>query len=150
VRFRGNVDRGSVVRFLRDADLFCFPTASEGFPKVVIEALACGLPVLTTRVSVLPYLLSRGAGVLLDELSPEALAAGVRRCSRGAESCAPMSACALEPGRQFSLEKWQEALATSLPARWGPLRSSSPRTAGAASAAVPPAASMPLRKGSAG
>jgi len=67
VKFWGKLEHGELMRVLRQSDLFCYPTrASEGFPKVVLEALACGLPVITTRVSVLPQLLSSGGGLLID------------------------------------------------------------------------------------
>ncbi|MEP6993953.1 MAG: glycosyltransferase [Acidobacteriota bacterium] len=123
VKFWGNVDRSTVVRLLQAADLFCFPTASEGFPKVVVEALACGLPVLTTRVSVLPRLLSRGAGIVLDELSTATLADGVRRCLSDEAAYRAMSARAIEISRDYSLERWKKTLEGSLSAAWGPLRS---------------------------
>src|SRR5438128_4603181 len=80
VVFYGQIGHGEVLRQLRVADLFCLPTASEGFPKSVLEALACGLPVIATRVSVLPHLLAAGGGILLDEASPEAVAGAVRVC----------------------------------------------------------------------
>ena len=50
VFFYGNLTHESVLKLLQKVDLFCFPTQSEGFPKVVLEALACGLPVVTTEV----------------------------------------------------------------------------------------------------
>jgi glycosyltransferase involved in cell wall biosynthesis len=122
VTFHGNVDRASVVALLKAADLFCFPTASEGFPKVVLEALACGLPVLTTRVSVLPVLLERGGGVLLDAATPAQIADGVRRCLGDEAAYRAMSARALETAREYSLERWQETIEARLAAAWGPLR----------------------------
>ena len=125
VRFRGNVDRATVVERLRAADLFCFPTASEGFPKVVLEALACGLPVLTTRVSVLPVLLERGAGMLLDDATPPRIAEGVRRCLADPAAYRRMSASALATAREYTLERWEETVGTTLADAWGPLRVSS-------------------------
>src|SRR5205085_5822266 len=81
VTFHGKVDHDGVVKLLQKADLFCYPTrASEGFPKVVLEALACGLPVITTPVSVLPQLISDGCGLLIEEASPAALAKAVGAC----------------------------------------------------------------------
>ena len=128
VTFHGNVDRATVVALLRAADLFCFPTASEGFPKVVLEALACGLPVLTTRVSVLPVLLERGAGLLLDGATPALVADGVRRCFADEAAYRAMSARALETAREYSLERWQEVIGAHLAAAWGPLRAPSGET----------------------
>ena len=78
VTFHGKVPQARVLELLDRADVFCYPTsASEGFPKVVLEALACGLPVVTTAVSVLPKLISGGGGVLLDNAAPDTLAAAV-------------------------------------------------------------------------
>jgi glycosyltransferase involved in cell wall biosynthesis len=123
VTFHGNVDRATVVERLRNADLFCFPTASEGFPKVVLEALACGLPVLTTRVSVLPVLLARGAGLLLEDATPAAVADGVLRCLADEDAYRAMSARALETARANSHERRPAEIGARLTAAWGPLRS---------------------------
>ena len=124
INFRGNVDRATVTRSLQCADLFCFPTASEGFPKAVLEALACGLPVLATKVSVLPMLIAEGAGLLLDEATPEAVASGVRRCLSDETAYREMSARALETARKYSLESWRDSIGELLAAGWGPLRRS--------------------------
>ena len=85
--FHGKVKQSQVTDLLKRAHLFCYPTsASEGFPKVVLEALAAGLPVITTKVSVLPQLIGSGCGVLLDQISAPALANAVRKiCSDEAE-----------------------------------------------------------------
>ena len=77
VRFHGKVSQSRVVEILGDSHIFCYPTqASEGFPKVVLEAIANGLPVITTRVSVLPQLVE-ACGLLVDDVSPEAVSTAI-------------------------------------------------------------------------
>jgi glycosyltransferase involved in cell wall biosynthesis len=124
VSFRRHLSQPEVVNALRRADLFCYPTsASEGFPKVVLEALAAGLPVIATRVSVLPGLLAGGAGVLLDDDSTSSIVAAVRQCLGCGTKYLEMSAAAVQTARTFSLERWSETIGSKLQAAWGPLRS---------------------------
>ncbi len=122
--FYGKVDHGRVLELLQQADLFVFPTSSEGFPKSVLEALACGLPAVTSRVSVLPSLIGNGCGVLLDNDSPESIAEAIVRCLRDPQAYRPMSERALATARAFSLERWRDTIGETLSRAWGPLKAS--------------------------
>lgn len=57
VKFLGYVDRCTLDNFLSDSDLFVLPTRAEGLPRVIIEAMAKGLPCISTNVSGNPELL---------------------------------------------------------------------------------------------
>jgi glycosyltransferase involved in cell wall biosynthesis len=123
VRFHGHVDHQSVLELLKSATLFCYPTKSEGFPKVVLEALACGLPVITTKVSVLQHLVSSECGALLEEASPEAVANAVKGCMTDRARYAEMSASSYRIAEKYSLERWRDTIGAQLRMNWGPLRS---------------------------
>jgi glycosyltransferase involved in cell wall biosynthesis len=123
VTFHGKVHHDKVIELLQESDLFCYPTASEGFPKVVLEALACGLPVITTRVSVLPMLLQNGCGLLIEERTPRAVARAISECLADQDSYGKMSAQASVTAGQFSLERWRDTIGDLLREAWGPLRS---------------------------
>jgi glycosyltransferase involved in cell wall biosynthesis len=121
VIFRGKVDHGEVLELMQQAHIFCFPSQSEGFPKAVLEALACGLPVIATRVSALPMLLSTGSGVLIEP-EPSAIAAAVCEVVSSGETYKTMSAKARETAREYTLERWRDAVGGYLAAAWGPLK----------------------------
>jgi glycosyltransferase involved in cell wall biosynthesis len=53
--------------------LFLFPSLSEGFGMPIIEAMACGSPVITSKISSMPEI-AGGAALLVDPLSPPAIA----------------------------------------------------------------------------
>lgn len=64
----------------RRADIFCLPSLYEGYPNVVVEAMACQLPVLCSNVYENPYIIEEGVnGFLFDPTSPDAIAAAIKK-----------------------------------------------------------------------
>jgi glycosyltransferase involved in cell wall biosynthesis len=76
VQYLGFVSGEKKHQLLREADLFCFPTyyENENQPVNLIEALAFGLPILTTRWRSLPELFPENYPGLVNVRSPEQLA----------------------------------------------------------------------------
>ena len=124
VRFHGQVDHAEVLALLKRAHLYCLPTMGESFGKGVLEALACGLPVITTAVSVFPELISTRCGVVLDERTPEQLAAAIRHCLADRGRYRQMSTEAIAAARFYSLERWRDTIRGMLEEAWGPLAGS--------------------------
>lgn len=81
VRLLGAVANASLVDWYGAADLFALPSSREGLPNVMLEALACGTPVIATAVGGIPEVLAGQpeAGELLPERSVQALVAALRR-----------------------------------------------------------------------
>lgn len=52
----GRLDRKEIPVYYQAADLFVYPTRTDGLPNVVIEAIAAGLPVVSTPIGEIPYL----------------------------------------------------------------------------------------------
>jgi len=81
VEYLGFVSGGQKEHILREADVFCFPTCyyGENQPVNLIEAMAFGLPIVTTRWRSLPEMLPPDCPGLVDPQSPEQVAAGLIR-----------------------------------------------------------------------
>jgi colanic acid/amylovoran biosynthesis glycosyltransferase len=65
VRFTGAVGQDQIRDYYRDADVFCLPSFGEGVPVVLMEAMAMGVPVVTSRIAGIPELVEDGVGGLL-------------------------------------------------------------------------------------
>ena len=74
VRLLGPMSREEVLRLMQEARMLVFPsTWYEGFPMVLVEALATGLPVVASDLGAMPEILGE-AGLLFPPGQPEALA----------------------------------------------------------------------------
>lgn len=60
VRFTGYLSQAEVAGHLARTDLFALPSFAEGVPVVLMEAMASGVPVLTTRITGIPELVEDG------------------------------------------------------------------------------------------
>jgi teichuronic acid biosynthesis glycosyltransferase TuaC len=67
VHLLGNQEHNEVSKWLSAADIFILPTHYEGLPNAVLEAMACGLPVIATNVGGIPEVVINGTtGILID------------------------------------------------------------------------------------
>jgi glycosyltransferase involved in cell wall biosynthesis len=62
----GKIPNKELPKYYSDADCFVLPTISEGLPKVVLEAMACECPVITTNVSGNPEVVNNKTGYLIE------------------------------------------------------------------------------------
>lgn len=83
VRFAGVLAHQDLPGLYSAADALVLASSREGWPNVLLEALACGTPVIASRNWGTPEIVSAPeAGLLLDERTPEAIAEAVRRLAR--------------------------------------------------------------------
>ena len=78
VRWLGEVTDAELARLYRGAACVAYPSLYEGFGIPVLEAMACGTPVVTTRGTAMEEV-ADGAAVLVDSRDPTEIAAGIER-----------------------------------------------------------------------
>jgi len=73
VRFAGAVDHAELADWFRAANVLCLPSHNEGVPNVVLEAMACGTPIVATAVGGIPEVVPDHAGILVPPHQPHEL-----------------------------------------------------------------------------
>jgi len=93
-------------------DLFVLPTLpGEGIPRVLLEAMSAGLPIVTTRVAGIPGLIAHEVnGLLVDRPSAEAVAGAVGRIVREPRLRQGLIARGYETARRLTLEAQSAAM----------------------------------------
>lgn len=76
VRYWGKPERTNLVELYNVADVLVSPSLFEGFGMTLLEAMACGTPVITSNVSSMPEVVEE-SGLLVDPNSPRAIANAV-------------------------------------------------------------------------
>lgn len=76
VLFTGAVQ--NIPEYLQASDLFVFPTENDAFPSSIVEAMACGLPVISTPVGAIKTIITNGTtGLLIQPGNAEQLYRGL-------------------------------------------------------------------------
>ncbi|MBD2501918.1 glycosyltransferase family 4 protein [Anabaena azotica FACHB-119] len=74
----GNPDKETLVGLYNAADILLAPSLYEGFGLTIVEAMACGTPVITANVSSLPEVCN-GAAILVNPMDVEAMVESIHR-----------------------------------------------------------------------
>jgi glycosyltransferase involved in cell wall biosynthesis len=106
VALRGAMGHDDVIGALSRAAALVLASDYEGLPHVVLEALACGTPVVSPPVGGLPEVVTEGKnGLLLSDASVRSLAAGIRRIREDRGLATKLRAGAREAGKAWRIER---------------------------------------------
>jgi len=100
VNFVGKKPLNELVQLMQESAVLVLPSRKESLGVVLVEALACGTPVVATRCGGPEDIVTSRAGVLVRPDDPEALAAGIELVIDRREAYDPVSL------REYALEKF--------------------------------------------
>lgn len=113
LNFLGRVPRAEMAREFSTADALVLPSLAEGSAEVTYEALACGVPVITTPAA--GSVVRDGVeGRIVPERDPVALAEAIREVVEDREKRDRMAHAARERARDYTWEKYGERLVMTL------------------------------------
>lgn len=104
-----NVTHGRMARYLNGMDLLAVPSLTtrrwrEQFGRIIVEAMACGIPVVGSRSGEIPHVIA-DAGVVVAERNPDALAAAIETLLKEAARRRQLSLAGLERARDFASDR---------------------------------------------
>lgn len=103
VRFLGPQPHEAVFEILRGADVFLFPSYSEGFSNALTEAMASGLPVIATDVGSNKEMIENNGGMIVPVGDGDAIVKALRMLDGSIEQRSAMSAWNVEKVRRCYL-----------------------------------------------
>ena len=103
VRFTGRVDNSGMAALYRNADLMLNPSTIDNMPNSLLEAMASGVPVISTNVGGVPYMVEDGVTALLvPPRAPDAMAAAILRLLAEPALAARLRAAGLSYVEQYA------------------------------------------------
>ena len=103
--FKGYVSEDELIRLFQLARFFIYPSMYEGFGLPILEAMACGCPVITSNTSSMPEVAGDAAS-LVDPYRIEEIKNAMYTLTNDAGLCTKMSAEGIRRASKFS---WQRA-----------------------------------------
>ena len=108
VRMLGEVDDAELARQYRGARVVVYPSLYEGFGIPVLEAMAVGTPVVTSRGGATEEV-AGGAAVLVDPLDVDSIAAGIEAAHDGSRGIERAKAYSWDESARLTVEAYREA-----------------------------------------
>ena len=113
VQIRPSVAHDELVEAYQSSDLLVFPSVAEGFGHVILESLACGLPVLSTRHTAAPDLIEEGAdGFVVDPRSVSQLVSKIVWALSHRKELRLMREAARTKGAAFTWHRFRDGVQT--------------------------------------
>ncbi len=115
IKIRPSVSAEELVKAYQAADLFVFPSVAEGFAQVLLESLACGLPILSTTHTAAPDLIEDGEqGFIVAPRRPDLLAEKIAWAANHRPELAQMGAAARLRAETFTWERYRRKTAEAV------------------------------------
>lgn len=121
VHFTGLLPHNEVLDRLLEMDLGVFPSLTESFGKARVEAMVCGVPLITTETGFGKELVGEHGerGWLVPYRDPAAIAGIFTRILDGQQDLPALRSCCRQFAAGFTLERWAQDIGKICAGQWG-------------------------------
>ena len=99
----GFVDHRDLVDYLNAADIYVLPTLAEGCSNSIVEAMACGLPIISSDLSFNYDILDNSNSILVDPNSIDQISSAIMRIKQNDELKNEMAEASLQKASELNL-----------------------------------------------
>lgn len=110
ILFKGKVRHEDIPEYLSAADMFVLPTLAEGCCNAIIEAMACGLPIVSSAKPFNDDILDYQMSLRVDPLNLKAIGMAIQCLTKDEKLRLKMGRWAVEKARQFQLPDRAKAI----------------------------------------
>lgn len=110
ILYKGRLEHNIIPQYLCASDVFVLPTENEGCSNAIVEALACGLPVISTDSSFNYDILNESNSILVDCYDIDMIADAIKRLKKDTALRNKLAKGAREMANNLSLEKRAEKI----------------------------------------
>ena len=103
ILYKGKVRHDDLPTYLSVADVFVLPTLREGCCNAIVEAMACGLPIISSDLSFNHDILNRNNSIMIDPESPSAIAEAIKKLMNEPDYAQTLGSEALKTSLSLSI-----------------------------------------------
>jgi len=104
ILYQGGCAHKDVAKYLACADVFCLPTLNEGCCNAIVEAMACGLPIISSNLSFNWDILDSNNSILVNPMNVKEIANAILMLKNDVNLRNSMSQSSLEKSRDLKIE----------------------------------------------
>ena len=105
ILFKGRLPHKDIVTYLNAADIFVLPTLAEGCCNAIIEAMACGLPIVSSDLPFNDDILTEGNSIKVNPLNVDEISSAIRTLYLDKELRLNLSKGALETAQELTIDR---------------------------------------------
>lgn len=105
ILYKGILDHTELPKWLSMADVFVLPTLAEGCSNAIVEAMGCGLPIISSDRDFNHDILNKENAFLVNPLDIEDIAAKIKVLKNNSQLVEEMGKASLEKAKEISFEK---------------------------------------------
>lgn len=103
--FRGALPHEDVAKYLNAADVYVLPSLAEGCSNSIVEAMACGLPIISSDLPFNYDILDKENSLLVDPMDVDAITMNITMLYENRDMCSKLAESSLAKAAELTIEK---------------------------------------------